>query len=72
MRWPESYAPRRTDMGDDLTAAGKFAHRKVLYGRQEGNCKSCSHCPKWSKGHGGIRSVEPQGPAREGGISIAS
>lgn len=59
MRRPKGYAPRRTGMDDDLTAAGKFAHRKVLYGCQEGNCKGCRRRPKWSKGHGGIRSVEP-------------
>ena len=46
MRWPEGYAPRRTDMGDELTAPGKLRHRKVLCGRQDGNCKGCRHRPK--------------------------
>jgi len=59
MRWPEGYAPRRTDMGDELTAPGKLRHRKVLYGRQEGICKGCWHRPKWSRGHGGISPIEP-------------
>lgn len=56
---PKGYAPRRTEMGDDPIASGKLAHRKVLYGRQEGNCKGCSHRPKRSKGHGEISPIEP-------------
>lgn len=59
-------------MGDEPIATGKLAHRKVLYGRQKGHCKGCRRRPVWSKGHGEIRPMEPQGPAREGGISIAS
>ena len=46
-------------MGDELTAAGKLVHRKVLYGRQEGHGKGRRRRPKWSKGHGGIRPIEP-------------
>ena len=46
MRRPKGYAPRRTGMGDELTVPGKLRHRKVLYGRQEGNCKGCRHRPK--------------------------
>ena len=58
MRRPKGYAPCRTEMGDDPIASGKLVHRKVLYGRQEGNCKGSRHRPKWSKCHGGIRPIE--------------
>ncbi len=33
--------PRRTDKGDELSAAGKREYKKTLYGKNEGHCAGC-------------------------------